>query len=46
MSSQPTEASPVNLAENTPIIAPSKAYKGSNTSLESTPLQDKYKGLN
>jgi len=46
MSSQPTEASPVNLVENTPIIAPSEAYEGSNTLSESTPLQDEYEGLN
>jgi len=31
MSSHLTKASPINLAENAPVIAPSKAYKGSNT---------------
>ena len=46
MSSDFTEAGPVNPLENTPIIAPSKAYKGFNTLLKSTSLQDKYKGIN
>jgi len=38
MSSHLIEASPIDLAENMPVIAPSEAYKGSNTSLELTPL--------
>jgi len=46
MSSHLTKAGPVNLAEDTPVIAPSKAYKGFDTLLELTPLQDKYKGIN
>ena len=37
ISSYPTKASPINLAENAPIIAPSEAYKGPNTLLELTP---------
>ena len=38
MSSHLTEVGPVNLAEDAPVIAPSEAYKGSDTSLKSTPL--------
>ena len=41
-----TKASPINLVENTSIIAPSEAYDGSDTLLELTPLKDKYEGLN
>jgi hypothetical protein len=46
MSSYLTKASPINLVENVSIIAPSKAYKGSNTLLELTPLKNEYEGLN
>ena len=46
MSSDLTEASPINLLENAPVIAPSKACKGFNILLESTPVQNKYKGVN
>jgi len=46
MSSHLTEAGPVNSAENASIIAPSEACEGSDTSLESTPLEDEYEGLN
>ena len=45
MSSDLTEAGPVNPPENAPAIAPSKACKGFNTLSESTPLQDKYEGV-
>jgi len=38
MSSHLTEAGPIDLAENTPVIAPSEACEGSDTLLESTPL--------
>lgn len=37
MSSNLTEASLVNILENTPVIMPSKACEGSNTLLELTP---------
>jgi hypothetical protein len=46
MSSNLTEAGPVNPSENMPVITPSKACKGSNILLELTPIQDKYKGVN
>ena len=50
MSSNLTKASPINLAENAPIIAPaiapSKACERSDTLLELTPLPDEYEGLN
>ena len=46
ISSNLTKASPVNPPENAPAIAPSEACEGSDTLLESTPLQDKYKGIN
>jgi len=50
MSSNLTKTGPINPPENAPVIAPSEAYKGSNTSsntsLELTPLQDKYEGVN
>ena len=38
MSSQPTKASPIDLAGNTPIIVPSKACEGSDTLLKLTSL--------
>ena len=46
ISSYLSKAGPVNSAENMSIIAPSKAYEGSDTSLELTPLKDEYEGLN
>jgi hypothetical protein len=46
ISSNLTEAGPVNPSENTPAITPSKAYKGSNTLLKLTPIQDEYEGVN
>ena len=46
MSSNLTETGPINLAENAPAIAPSKACKGSNTLSKLNPPQDEYKGLN
>ena len=46
MSSYLTKAGPVNLAENVPAIAPSKACEGSDTSLESTTPQGEYEGIN
>ena len=46
MPSNLTKASPINLAENTSILAPSKAYEGCNPVLELTPLKDEYEGLN
>ena len=45
MSSDLTEAGPVNPPENTPAIAPSEACEGFDTSSESTPLQDEYEGV-
>ena len=45
MSSNLTEASPINPLENALVIAPSEACEGSNTSSESTSLQDEYKGV-
>ena len=45
MSSDLTEAGPVNPVDNAPEIVPSKACEGSDTSSESTPLQDEYEGL-
>jgi len=45
MSSHLTKIGPINLAKNAPVIAPSEACEGSNTSLESTPLQDEYEGI-
>ena len=41
-----TEAGPVNSVENASAIAPSKAYKGSDSLSELTPLKDEYKGFN
>ena len=46
MSSNLIEAGPVNPPEDASAITPSEACKGSNTSSESTSLQDKYKGVN
>ena len=46
ISSHFSKANPINSAENTSIIALSEAYEGSDTLLELTPLEDKYKGLN
>ena len=46
MSFNLTKIGPINLPENAPAITPSKAYKGSNTLLKSTPLQDEYNGAN
>ena len=46
MSSNFTKAGPINPLENVSVIAPSKAYKGFNTLLESTSLQDEYEGVN
>jgi len=46
MYSHLSKAGPINLAENMSVIAPSEAYKGSDTLLELTPLKDEYKGLN
>ena len=46
MSSNLTEAGPVNPPKNTPVITPSKACKGFNILLELILLQNKYKGIN
>ena len=46
MSFNLTEASPINPLKNMPVIVPSEACKGFNILSESTPLQDKYKGVN
>ena len=46
MSSNLTETGPVNPPENALAVAPSEACKGSDTSSESTPLQDEYEGVN
>jgi hypothetical protein len=46
MSSYLSKADPINSVENMSVIAPSEACKGSNTLLESTPLEDEYEGLN
>jgi len=48
MSSNLTEAGPVDPLENAPAIAPSEACEGSNTSFNTsseTPLQDEYEGV-
>jgi hypothetical protein len=45
MSSNLTEAGPVNPLENASAIAPSEACEGSDTSLELTPIQDEYEGV-
>jgi len=45
MSSNLTEADPVNPPENVPVIAPSEACEGSDTSSESTSLLDEYEGV-
>ena len=46
ISSNLTEAGPINPLENASVIAPNKACKGSNTLLKLTSLQDKYEGVN
>ena len=46
ISSHLSKADPINLVENTSVIAPSEAYEGSDTLLELTPFKDEYEGLN
>ena len=45
MSSDLTEAGPINPLKNAPVITPSKACEGSDILLKLTPLQDEYKGV-